>query len=420
MEKLPNPVACSSLSQSKGSSVESSDRISILLDHIALHILSFLAMKDIARLSIMSKRWRALCISIPSLTFDNSQFVQCRHKCDRFMDFLDRFILRRSGIKMPHFCVRWMSEKWYLEGYRVLTWLHYAVRSNVEVLDLELDIRSVGVLQMPLDVVRCESLRFLTVDLHGQVFQLPSSNGFTKLQSLTLKRVRVLDKLFVEHVLSFCESLDKLCLDNVKGISDINIKSSSLTYLEIRSYDYSDLFHINVSAEVLDVLIVGWKFTSSGDRSLKIAAPHLKYLTWDGFGPDNYFLGNLRCLRSFALSLEEVSSSSYLVECFHSVEGIEDLVIHVQCLKVKKHMISNSDLHPLWVRISMLRTYLAVKCLRKYSFFQKNFACERVCWQPSSLYEYDKAITNNFLQGCHDWVFCRKPVMDEPYGNGLY
>jgi hypothetical protein len=299
-----------------------------------------------------------------------------------------------------------MSEKWYLEGFRVLTWLHYAVRSSVEVLDLELDIRSAGLLQMPLDVYRCESLRFLTVDLHGRILELPSSNGFTKLQSLTLKRVRVLDKLFVEQVLSFCESLDKLCLDSVKGISNINIRSSSLKFLEIRSYDYSDLFHINVSVDLLDELIVGWKFTSSGKRSLKIAAPHLKHLTWDGFGPNSYFLGNLKCLRSFALSLEELSNSSYLVKCFHSVAGIEDLVIHVQCLKVKKHMISNSDLHSLWVRISLLRTYLAVICLRKYSFFSK--IClfrERVCWQPSSLYEYGKAITNNLLQGCHDWVF---------------
>jgi hypothetical protein len=373
MAKQPKPVACSSLSPSKGNFVESSDRISILLDSIALHILSFLTMEDIARLSVVSKRWRALCISIPSLTFDGMKYEHNHRKHDCFMDFLDRFIFRRSEIKMLQFCVCWISNKWYLEGFRVLTWLHYAVRCNVEVLDLELNI---GLLQMPLNVFRCESLRFLTVDLHGQILQLPSSNGFTKLQSLTLKRVRVLDKLFVEHVLSFCESLNKLCLDNVIGISNINIRSSSLKYLEIRSYDYNDLFLIDVSVELLDELIVGWKFTPSGDRSLKIAAPHLKYLTWDGFGPDHYVLGNLECLRSFALSLEELSSSSYLVECFNSVKGIEDLVIHVQCLKVRKHMISNSDLHPLWVRISMLRTYLAVKCLKKYRFFQNLFACE--------------------------------------------
>jgi hypothetical protein len=387
MAQQPKPVACSSLSQSKGNFVESSDRISILLDSIALHILSFLMMEDIARLSVVSKRWRALCISIPSLTFDGMKYEPNHPKHDCFMDFLDRFIFRRSEIKMPQFCVRWISDKWYLEGFRVLTWLHYAARSNVEVLDLELDIRSSGLLQMPLNVFRCESLRFLTVDLHGRILQLPSSKGFMKLQSLTLKRVRVLDKLFVEHVLSFCESLNKLCLDNVTGISNINIRSSSLKYLEIRSYDYNDLFHIDVSVELLDELIVGWKFTPSGDRSLKIAAPHLKYLTWDGSGPDHYVLGNLECLRSFALSLEELSSSSYLVECFNSVKGIEDLVIHVQCLKVRKHMISNSDLHSLWVRISMLRTYLAVECLRKYRFFQNLFACESVCWQPSYLYE---------------------------------
>jgi hypothetical protein len=196
---------------------------------------------------------------------------------------------------------------------------------------------------MPLFVLNCESLRFLAMSLHGGVLQLPSSIGFTKLQSLSLTHVQVLDELFVERVLSSCNSLDKLCLDAVNGINNINIRSSSLKYLEIRSYEHDDLFHLNVSGELLEELIIHWKFTPSGVRSLEMATPLLKYFTWGGFAPDNCLFGNLNYLRYCALSLEQLSSSwrpPYL-EFFHILEPIEELVIHVQCLMVNNSIISN-------------------------------------------------------------------------------
>jgi hypothetical protein len=76
---------------------------------------------------------------------------------------------------------------------------------------------------------------------------------------------------------------------------------------------------INVYGELLEELIVRWKFTLSGGRSLKMTTPHLKCFTWGGFASDNCFLGKLKCLRSCALSLEQLSSSwrpPYL-EFFH-------------------------------------------------------------------------------------------------------
>jgi hypothetical protein len=107
------------------------------------------------------------------------------------------------------------------------------------------------------------------MDLNGAVLQMPSSTGFTKLQSLSLTSVRVLEEIFVEQILSSCNSLKKLCLADVKGLNNINIQSSSLKYLEIRSYEHDDLFHLNVFGELLEELIIHWKFTPSGGRSLK-------------------------------------------------------------------------------------------------------------------------------------------------------
>jgi len=145
----------------------------------------------------------------------------------------------------------------------------------------------------------------------------------------------------VERILSSCNSLDKLCLDDVNGINNINIRSSSLKYLEIRSYEHNDLFHLNVYGELLEELIVRWKFTLSGGRSLKMTTPHLKCFTWGGFASDNCFLGKLKCLRSCALSLEQLSSSwrPPHMEYFQFLEGIKDLVIQFPCLQVNNRII---------------------------------------------------------------------------------
>ncbi|KAE7995312.1 hypothetical protein FH972_000126 [Carpinus fangiana] len=227
MEKRPKPEACSSLSQSKGSLVENSDRISNLPAHIAHHILSFLMMEDIVRLSIVSKWWQELCISIPSLTIDSKQYGLKDFSVFHFQNFLDRWMIQRNEMKMVQFWVRWTFLKWHSQEYRFLTWVHDAVRCNVEVLYLDLLIVLPRTFKMPLCVLHCESLRFLTMHLHGVVLQLPSSTRFTKLQSLSLTSVRVLEEIFVEQILSSCNSLKQLCLDDVKGLNNINIRSSS-------------------------------------------------------------------------------------------------------------------------------------------------------------------------------------------------
>jgi hypothetical protein len=87
MEKLPKLVACSLL-QSKERFVDNSDRINNLPIHIAHHILSFLMMEDIARLSIVSKWWQELCISIPSLTLHGTPYKGKDFKLIYFMNLL--------------------------------------------------------------------------------------------------------------------------------------------------------------------------------------------------------------------------------------------------------------------------------------------------------------------------------------------
>ncbi|XP_062165895.1 uncharacterized protein LOC133872402 isoform X2 [Alnus glutinosa] len=182
--------------------------------------------------------------------------------------------------------------------------------------------------------------------------------GSRKLQSLSLAHVRVLDDLFLERVLSPCNSLNKLCLDGVSGTNNITIRSSSLKYLEFRSYRHNYLLHLNVFGELLEELKIYWTFFPPGGRSLKIATPNLKCFTWDGFAPDNCFLGNLKCLRSCTLNLEQLSSSwrPPSLEYFKFLEGINDLEIQFRCLKelYKVGMVPITLMHVHTLRISLI------------------------------------------------------------------
>lgn len=55
-------------------SIPTEDRISALPDPIIYHILSFLPTKLAAIISVLSKRWKPLWLSVPILHFDDKSF----------------------------------------------------------------------------------------------------------------------------------------------------------------------------------------------------------------------------------------------------------------------------------------------------------------------------------------------------------
>ncbi|KAK9181156.1 hypothetical protein WN944_024293 [Citrus x changshan-huyou] len=77
--------------------MEAIDRISFLPNDLTHHIMSLLPMKDIARTSVLSKRWMShwLCFSIQE--FDESWFKGRRESCRRdFHEYLRRSLTRRD------------------------------------------------------------------------------------------------------------------------------------------------------------------------------------------------------------------------------------------------------------------------------------------------------------------------------------
>lgn len=77
--------------------MEAIDRISFLPDDLTHHIMSLLPMKDIARTSILLKRWMSHWLCFPVQEFDESWFKGRRESCGRdFHEYLRRSLARRD------------------------------------------------------------------------------------------------------------------------------------------------------------------------------------------------------------------------------------------------------------------------------------------------------------------------------------
>nr|XP_011470516.1 PREDICTED: F-box/FBD/LRR-repeat protein At5g56420-like [Fragaria vesca subsp. vesca] len=172
------------------------DRFSELPPEVAHHILGFLPIADVIRVSSLSKTCRGLHLSIPILNFDFAAFPYAStltsDKRLELFNSLDRFLAQRENNKVKHLFVSLFS--FYQRGeteieshrgfekLRILGWIQNAVDCNVEVhkvvygslisnpkdcgLDVEIDF--------PSCVFLCESLRYLKLQMVCEILKAPS------------------------------------------------------------------------------------------------------------------------------------------------------------------------------------------------------------------------------------------------------
>ncbi|XP_057427934.1 F-box/LRR-repeat protein At3g59190-like [Lotus japonicus] len=110
------------------------DRVSSLPDEVLCHILSFLPTEDVFVTNLVSKRWRPLWLSVPTLDLDE---IRCSRRDIRlvgshssFMEFVDASILRR-GIHQPIKTLR-LQCRWRCPVFKVNEWLKAAADRKVE------------------------------------------------------------------------------------------------------------------------------------------------------------------------------------------------------------------------------------------------------------------------------------------------
>ncbi|KAE8009514.1 hypothetical protein FH972_005946 [Carpinus fangiana] len=326
-----------------------------LPDEVVHHILNLQGaeLRDLARLSMVSKRCRELCISTPNLLLSNIDTD------DKFKSFVDKFMALRClhGVWTVRFQIRWSFDEADAQAdqYRAVeTWLQRAVASGGGVANVRLQfihLRKASQSQsqshsfaLPLCVMRCNSLRFLEVDAGNGVLKLPSPPYFaTKLRMLILSNVKIENDSNIGALFSSFKSLEVLWFDNVSGIKSMSISSSSLQILSITSFD-SRLCDIDIQqVDKLHDLNLLWHAKpctaaagrGGSRRSLTISAPNLRKFHFSGFAVDHYCMSEAPHLWQATIALllrgvnQAAANKNNLDKILHSVKKATNLTIGV-------------------------------------------------------------------------------------------
>lgn len=180
------------------------DRINSLSDETICHILSFLATKESALTSVLSKRWRNLFAFTPNLHLDDDLEVGCGQS---FIDFMDR-VLAVSG----NFPIRKISIKCRksIGSGHVTRWIIEVVKRGVSNLDIDVIARGEAFL-VPLEMFTCETMVELKL-AKGFEALIPDDVSLPSLKCLSLDYVYFYNtrSCVLGKLLSACPVLEEL------------------------------------------------------------------------------------------------------------------------------------------------------------------------------------------------------------------
>lgn len=272
------------------------DRISELPTFIIHHLMSYLSAKEVARTSVLSKKWNQLYVSFPILDFDQNYFFPGASRLDygsfcvrkqnysfsetvkKFMDFVDASLVRFCKLK---FCIqkfRLFLTFLDVKGSAPIVdrWIRLAVENGVRELDFENITDENTVYTLPQAIFSANSVTNLRL-VWCRLEQPFDSIMLCSLKKLTLERV-CLDEQMVQKLATECPLLEDLCFSNCWGLKHLCVsKASKLKIMEIRSFSEEiEIVEISVpSLQQLTLLFYG----ARRPRVVEVArSPHLKKL----------------------------------------------------------------------------------------------------------------------------------------------
>ncbi|XP_034706737.1 F-box/FBD/LRR-repeat protein At1g13570-like isoform X1 [Vitis riparia] len=206
------------------------DRISNLPWDVLDAILVHLPLKDAARTSILSSKWRYKWISLSQFVFDDKCFSNTLlNKVDRWgeiMKIIHRVQKNHSG----------QIDKFKLAAYccpnhlDLDQWMHFLAEKGIKEFVLK-EFYFIRRFKLPCCLFSCQQLRHL--ELYGCTFKLPPEfKGFKCLASLQLRQVCV-DSDTLESLILQCPVLESLILLKIDGLTCLKIHNPNLKYLKI-------------------------------------------------------------------------------------------------------------------------------------------------------------------------------------------
>ncbi|KAL9424822.1 hypothetical protein AB3S75_031860 [Citrus x aurantiifolia] len=228
------------------------DRISNLPWDVLDTILVNLPLREAARTSILSSKWRYKWTGLSQLVFDDKCFSSSLSMEERWGEIMKIIHMVQSYHSGP-------IEKFKLAAYcspnfsDLQEWIQYLMDKGIKELILQ-DFGFVKRFKLPCGIFSCPQLTCL--ELYGCVFKLPSTfKGFHCLKSLQLTQVSIISDI-LESLIRNCPILERLTLLNIDHLASVRIHNSSLKYLKIDS-EFEDInLENSVNLDSVDIRMI--------------------------------------------------------------------------------------------------------------------------------------------------------------------
>ncbi|KAF8409352.1 hypothetical protein HHK36_005427 [Tetracentron sinense] len=305
---------------SESSTKEGPDWISGLPDSVLIHIISLLPMKDAVKTGTLSRRWDYLWTSVQNLDFRDPNYWD--EDVNGLVDFINHTLILYNGSKIQKFQVGIEFNDWL--SSHVDIWIRFAIRKNVEELDIEFwggedaDPFDSDSYMLPQYLYTNSSftklrLGFCSFRPHGLIC-------WRSLKNLSLACLQLSENL-IQDILSGSPLLEILDLNECSGLNNLHITSPSLKILIVR--DTCDI--------------------PNSDLVLEISAPNLKSLRIVGFMYRLCRVMNLPSLIEASLNFKVMSDHEdrydegyckMLKVILENLCHVKDLTIGAWCIQI--------------------------------------------------------------------------------------
>ncbi|KAF5741517.1 F-box/FBD/LRR-repeat protein [Tripterygium wilfordii] len=282
------------------------DKISKLPDDVLVFILSFMTMKEAARTSVLSRRWRKVWAFIPSLNFDapnkldqevslyaNPRGLKLVHAARlRHINWINRVLESYQGSTIDKFRVQFDLDE--NNKHDLDRWVNFASEKKVK--ELVMDLNKVGGIS--------QDHKYTFPLFCNSVRRLPD---FSSLRTLLLKGVNVSGD-GIDYLLSSCMYLGQLYVLGSMSLVDLKVDGQSLSLKHLKIKYCRNLESIYISATNL----LSFKYSGRPQVSFGNVPNLVELRCGDKYG--EYITWNFLQLRNIAFQLETLTLNVYHVQ----------------------------------------------------------------------------------------------------------
>ncbi|CAN8293714.1 unnamed protein product [Cochlearia groenlandica] len=338
------------------------DRISDLPESLIIQILSYLRTKDSVKTSVLSSRWKNLCLSVPVLDFS---YKDCfiNHN-DMIISFIDRFLDFKPELRLREFkviCCVVGGRGGFTD--RICKAIdkgvqHLDVKSNMYYVEDDTHIYPC-IEFVPLNLYTSKTLVSLKLSFSG--IEDPGLVSLPCLRFMELVEIKSHDTANLEKLILGCPVLEELVL--VKDMND---------ELAVTRFRSQSMKRFSVPSRYVH--------SSSVESTLEIDAPGLEYMSLGDDQFDRIVVKNLSSLLTVDLHIKflvgasvsvfswDLSKRKEIRDFLNGIYGVRHMIISSQTVKAL-YLYSKVELIPKFNNLSRLQAVFPRSLLQFFPAF---------------------------------------------------